>query len=82
MVITKTIYIKLLDEGTDAWRPTLGEMIVENIFQVLPTNDYDPELEEWEFIPGTIVKCKLQKKTDRGKLEEVLVAVERLSNKI
>jgi hypothetical protein len=37
-------------------------------------------LEEWEFIPGVIVKCELQKKSDRGKPEEVLVAIEKYSN--
>jgi hypothetical protein len=77
MVITKTIYIRLLNEGTDVWRPTLGEKIEDNVYKILPKDDYDPELEEWEFIPGTIVKCELQKKFDRGEPEEVLVAVEK-----
>jgi hypothetical protein len=61
MVITKTIYIKLLEEGTDVWRPTLGEFIKDSIYKVLPTDGYDPDLEEWEFIPGAIVICEVQK---------------------
>jgi len=28
------------------------------VFEVLPTPDYDPEDERWEFVPGTIVECE------------------------
>ena len=59
---TRTIYIKLLNEGTDVWHPTQGEEIAENIFKVLPTDNYKPDIEEWEFLPGTIVKCELKNK--------------------
>lgn len=75
MAITETIYIRLLDEGVDTWRPTHGERIRGNVFKVLPTDDYDPEDEEWEFVPGSIVQCELQKKTSRGEPKEILVAI-------
>jgi len=79
-MVKKTIYIKLLNEGSEAWRPTLGEEMRDNIFRVLPTSDYDPEDEEWEFIPGSIVRCKLQQKSDRGKPNYVFVAVEKFND--
>lgn len=66
------IYIRLLNEGVDVVRPTYGEFIANNIFRVLPTENYDPEDEEWEFLPGSIVECKRKTSPD-GK--EALLAV-------
>ncbi|MEI6221433.1 MAG: hypothetical protein WCP97_01580 [bacterium] len=55
---TKTIFIRLLNEGTEVWRPVEGLSIRDNIYQLLPTDDYDPQIEEWEFKPGTYVYCE------------------------
>lgn len=71
------IYIQLLDEGTPVWRPTEGEMVADMVFKVLPTENYDPEDEHWEFPPGTIVRCKKQIKHNQ-EAQEVLVAVEKI----
>jgi hypothetical protein len=54
---TKTIYIPLLDEGTDVTRPTQAIPLRDDLFRVLPTPDYDPEDEHWKFPPGSIVRC-------------------------
>jgi hypothetical protein len=51
------IYIPLLDEGTDVSRPTEATIVGPGEFLVLPTPDYDPELEHWEFPPGSVVQC-------------------------
>ncbi len=69
------IYIPLLNEGTDVVRPTKGEPVGEMRFKVLPTSDYSPEFEEWEFPPGSIVACAVEKRESR----EVLVARSRIS---
>lgn len=74
---TKTIYIYLLDEGTDAWRPTLGEELKENVFRVLPAPNSNTEDETWEFEPGQIVKCVVRKMGG----EDVLVAEEEYKGK-
>lgn len=58
LIINQTIYIPLMDEGTDVARPTQGEPRGNNIFMVLPTVDYDPEDEVWQFLPGSIVVCE------------------------
>ncbi len=71
------IYIPLLDEGVDVWRPTEGEMVADMVFKVLPTETYDPEDEHWEFPPGTIVRCEKQIKHGAGS-HQVLVAVEKI----
>jgi hypothetical protein len=66
------IFIRLLDEGVPVARPTYGEVIGDNIFRVLPTENYDPEDETWEFPPGSIVQC--ERKIGPGG-EEGLLAV-------
>lgn len=55
---TETIYIELLDEGTDVWRPVQGRRIRGNAFEILAAPDYDPELEIWQFVPGSVVECE------------------------
>ncbi len=69
---TKTIeiYIPLLNEGTDVLRPTQGLVFGSDEVQILPTADYNPSDEEWEFPPGTKVKCSRETRSGR----EILVA--------
>jgi hypothetical protein len=69
------IYIQLLNEGTFCVRPTLGEKMDEDIYRILPTDDYDPEDEVWEFLPGAVVRVE-NKKVSTG---EVLIAIEKVS---
>ncbi len=56
----ETIYIPLLDEGLPVVRPTQGKSMGAKEFVVLPTADYDPGVEHWEFPPGSIVECVLE----------------------
>ena len=53
-----TIHIRLLDEGTDVFRPTEVLILGDELYRVLPTPDYDPEDEIWEFPPGSIIRAK------------------------
>jgi len=53
-----TIYIRLLDEGTEVSRPAQAEQIEDGIFRLLASPDYDAEDERWEFVPGTIVHAE------------------------
>ena len=69
-----TIYIPLLDEGTDVLRPTQGTKRDEDQYEVLATEDYDPEDENWKFPPGTVVRCKYE--NHEG--EDLVVAVEKI----
>jgi len=57
---TSTIYISLLDEGTTVFRPTQGVPVREGVYEVLPTSDYNPEDEHWEFTPGSVVHCLIE----------------------
>jgi hypothetical protein len=53
-----TIYIPLLDEGTDVWRPAPAWNVGGNVYIVLRPDDYDPDDEHWEFPPGSTVICE------------------------
>ena len=53
-----TIYIYLLDESVDVWRPVSAERIDESVFRIVE-QDYDQSIEKWEFEPGDLVLCEL-----------------------
>jgi hypothetical protein len=65
-----TIYVPLLNEGTSVVRPTRGVDLGGGTYRVLPTQDYDPDDEQWAFTPGSIVQCNNEIWSGR----EVLVA--------
>jgi hypothetical protein len=60
---TVVLYIPLLNEGTDVWRPTKGVVLGPDTVQVLATEDYDPNTEEWAFPPGSTVRCAKEVKS-------------------
>ena len=66
------VYVKLLNEGTEVFRPTSALEVEKGWFRMLATPDYDPENEQWEFLPGQIV-CVEQR---RGLSGEFPLAVE------
>jgi len=72
---TIEIFIPLLNEGTEVLRPTLGLVLSSDELQVLPTRDYDPRVEEWQFPPDTKVKCVNEIKDGRA----LLVARQRVA---
>ena len=53
-----TVYVRLLGEGTTVFRPTLRETTGPQTGRLLPTPDYDPEDEQWEFPPETLVRVE------------------------
>src|SRR3546814_1086632 len=64
---TTTIYVALLDEGTDVWRPVQAAQRTDGSYIILSTNG-DPEDEKWQFPSGGIVQCEM--KTLSGRSEE------------
>jgi hypothetical protein len=67
----KIIYIKLLNEGSIAYRPVSAYETGNNIYKIYGLDVYDPEDEEWEFLPGTYVLVEEQIRSG----EKVLVAI-------
>ncbi len=70
-----TIYVRLLNEGTSVVRPTQGVKLGKNVYRVLPIQNYDPNDEEWEFPPGSVVECQGEIRSG----QDVLVARKRAS---
>jgi hypothetical protein len=72
-----TIYMKLLGEGADVWRPVQAERIAPDIYLVLGPV---PEDEEWAFPPGNLVRCAERALSgDHGRRENWQVAVARVA---
>ena len=63
------IYMPLLDEGTDVWRPVEATHLKDETYRV---EGEVPEDERWMFAPGFLVRCELRTLSSG----EVLVAVE------
>ena len=68
-----TIYVYLLDEGIDVWRPVDGIHIKNNIYQIKPESII-PKTETWQFLPSDIVLCE-EKILSKGKQ---IVAVKKI----
>ena len=52
------IYVALLDEGVDVWRPVQAEHLSGNTYRILD-QPYDRSIESWEFEPGDVVLCEM-----------------------
>jgi hypothetical protein len=66
-----TIYVALLDEGIDVWRPVAARKLAADTYLILDQN-YDRKLETWQFEPGTLVRCRKKRQDDH----QILVATE------
>ena len=71
---TVEIYVQLLEEGSPPARPTQAIPLSNGLYEILPTSDYDPADEIWEFLPGSIVRCETVKD---NWVKELFLAVER-----
>jgi hypothetical protein len=52
------IFVSLLDERVDVWRPVRAKHLRENIYKIIE-QPYDREDERWQFEPGDEVVCEL-----------------------
>lgn len=58
-VSNKGIFIKILNEDIDVWRPAKAVQIAQYIFKITDTTKFESELDEiLEFKQGDIVKCR------------------------
>lgn len=62
------IYVDLLNEGKPCARPTHALMLGNGLFELLLTNEYDPDVEHWEFRPGSIVRAEETRRTGQPRL--------------
>ena len=52
------IYVALLGEGTDVWRPVEAENLGNGLYRILD-QPYEPANETWQFAPGDLVQCEV-----------------------
>ena len=55
MASSQEIYVALLNEGVEVWRPVQARALGGGEFEIL---GIVPAGESWEFLPGTRVRCK------------------------
>ena len=70
----ETIYVRLLDEGVDVWRPVRAETLAEGQYRIISGNT-NPENEKWEFGTGDVVHCVEKELMDGTKSNLRIVAV-------
>ena len=61
---SETIYVCLLDEGVDVWRPVKARRLSSGAYLILE-QDYDRSTETWQFEPGAVVTCRLKERNGR-----------------
>ena len=66
------VYVRLLGEGTTVYRPVRAMRVSDFVFHLQGVDIYDPEDEEWEFPPDSIVV--VEERVLEG--ERVLVATQ------
>ena len=54
------VFMPLLDEGTDVWRPVRAQHVADDVYRIIGDAP-DPDDEVWQFVPGTLVRCREQK---------------------
>lgn len=55
----QTIYVYLLNEGTDVWRPVDAVHIAGDSYRIVGNNP-NPDDEQWEFTTGQVVSCEVR----------------------
>jgi hypothetical protein len=70
------VYVRLLDEGVDVWRPAPARRLSDSVYQILADARTD-ENEAWAFAPGEAVVVE-HRVSDSG--EGLLVAVARATD--
>lgn len=68
------LYVPLLNEGTDVLRPATGLFVAPDVIRIEAPGDYDPDVEEWEFPPGSEVRCIVEFRAGK----QILVARSRV----
>jgi hypothetical protein len=68
------IYVKLLNEGTEVYRPVLAKRISESVYLIPDTAAYDADDETWEYPPGSHVQ--VTRRLLSGELKLVAISLD------
>ena len=69
-----TVYVALLDEGVDVWRPVQAEHAEGDLYRL---KEEPPDDEVWPFAVGDVVRCQMRTLSGGEQREPVLVAYEK-----
>lgn len=69
-----TVYVELLDEGVDVWRPVSAREIQPGRYLLEGSM---PDLERWAFQPGETVECEFRELSEGSALVVTRLASER-----
>ncbi len=69
-----TVYVRLLDEGVEVWRPVPAERVSEGAYRL--SDAPPPEDEAWTFQPGEVVVAERR----AGRMDQPLIALARASD--
>jgi hypothetical protein len=58
------VHVPLVNEGTDVYRPVPAVDIGSGRYVLLRPDQYDPDDEEWMFLPGDVVTCEKSNRDD------------------
>jgi hypothetical protein len=73
------VYVKLLDEGVDVWRPVPATKQPDGSFRLCRPQWYDPQTETWEFPPNTRVRCAMKKFADGNRGLTAIAEADRIA---
>jgi len=51
------IFVALIGEGVDVWRPVQAESLGGRLYRIATVNP-DPQAERWQFVRGDVVRCE------------------------
>ena len=75
MIERTTVYVGLVDEGTDVWRPTVAYRLSETVY-VLSNENFDADTETWTVAPGSLITVANQE-TRTGVIPVAVIHAER-----
>jgi hypothetical protein len=67
MTVFRQIYVRLLDESVEVWRPVRAMRLRDGVYRIL-NQPYDASIESWEFKPGDEVYCEETEAVDGRRL--------------
>ena len=77
MTRSATIYVYLLGEGVDVWRPVSTGWVRDDIYCI--TGARIDDTETWEFANGDVVRCRAQVLASDGRTDSCLVGYGRVT---
>ena len=57
----QTIYVELMDEGVQCARPVEAALVAPGIYKLIAPADGSAEGEVWQFPPGSLVRCRVER---------------------